>query len=759
MDKMTIQHQQTISQLVDISRSNKRRTFLLLSLALSSVTVAVAAYFPLSIENTFILMILVFLLSFYIQISSHSYQHIDDALMLEHINCTFKDFEQSSQLLLEADPKSILQQLQKKKIEQLIETTSIQNQIKHSLQPVQYHSALKILVISIILFAANKFFIHKITSIHSLTTSKKSPSIITQPINRVEIVSKSISIIPPVYTNAKTIVTSDMNLNVLEGSKVKWNLQFSRADLSYYLLDAEGKRTPLVKQTNGQLGITKIFSKTNLYSLAYLENGHFISLDEVYTVVVKLDQLPKIKIIKPQQPLVEIPKQGPASFQLTVVVTDDFGLSKTFIKASVASGSGEAVKFRDEVFSFDKATPIKSGFRFEKLWHLRDLKMEPGDEVYFKIVSEDNKQPDSQKVNSSSVIVRWLDNEVKELSAEGLQVHFVPEYFRSQRQIIIETEQLIEDRNDLSKLQFDESSRILGYSQSDLKTKYGQYLGDEVGGGSGEQLSEDARTRIELNQDHDDEHRDESQPESDHVHNENDRSDASDVIAKFAHNHGATEIGPMSSRDPKSWMKKAVKEMWQAELHLMLSEPEKALDFEYKAYDYLKLATAAERVYVKRLGFEPPPVNEDTRLKGELKDILSYSHQIEQSTDTESDEMLFQRAFSLLSSEQNLTITSADKKTLRQLKQRLLILSEARPALIKQAAIIQRMISSNRIQLTKCIDCVSSLKQKLWQLMPDVKSRPIISRTFKHSELDAEYQAKILQLKAITHSNQGDLND
>jgi hypothetical protein len=766
MDNMNNKILSSINQLIAASRKNKRITFILISISLSSVSAGIALFLSLSLNLILYLMALVLVGSFLFQIRSRRYLSININSMLEHINCTFLEFEQSSQLLLENQPNSILQRLQKRKVEQLFKQQQILNKIHQSIAPVEYKSALKILLISIILFAVQQFT----DGMYSPYSKSSPPTNIllttAEKISEPKLLSSTIVITPPEYMNRKTIQTSDMNLHIMEGSEIRWRLDFSRKDITYYMVNSEGHRIQIKHQENNKFEYLQVFSQSSLYSFAYMENGQFTSLDDVYTIAVTMDQLPKIKITKPNQSLVEIPKLGPANFELEVKISDDFGLSKTFIQASVASGSGEAVKFRDEVFNFDETQTTAKESNFKKHWDLQQLKMEPGDEVYFKVITEDNKQPDAQQVKSSSIIVRWLDNEIQQMAADGLRINFVPEYFRSQRQIIIETEQLIEDRKDLSQQQINELSRSLGHSQNDLKAKYGEYLGDEVGEGLGEEVSAVAALEHQGELGEDDQEHDETQPEIGHAHEEmidhNDRSGSSELIARFTHNHGSTEIGPMSKLDPKSWMKKAVNEMWQAELHLMLSEPERALEFEYKAYDYLKLATAAERIYVKRLGFEPPPVNEDTRLTGELKDILSYSSRVEDNLDTGSNTVLLQSIFSLLSDPKDKPLNITETALLKDMKQWLLVLSESRPALIKQAATIERILSSDSIAIKKCNQCISNLKQKIWQLMPAAKSQPNITNTQKNSELENQYQSNIQGLKKSSRSKStiiGDRND
>ena len=133
----------------------------------------------------------------------------------------------------------------------------------------------------------------------------------------------------------------------------------------------------------------------------------------------------------------------------------------------------------------------------------------------------------------------------------------------------------------------------------------------------------------------DDKHADDAEkPAAEHEHEDSehgsdgaDKSGYSTVISQFGHAHGEADDGNFiknGTPNPKLLMKRAIANMWQAELHLLLSQPELALPFENQALELLNRAKKAERIYVKRLGFEPPPVSEKRRYQGDLTDILSY---------------------------------------------------------------------------------------------------------------------------------------
>lgn len=709
-------------------------------------------------------------------------QVINTANLLEHINRTFPYYEESAQLLLrDKNTLSLIQTIQFNKIKKLFYQDLAKGILKSSLPKINFRlpGILFFVVFTTYILSENisellSGLYQKTDVLYESSDGKESPT----PSGRrsPELVLSHVEVISPAYTGIEVDRRQELNLEVVEGSTIQWFFSAHENNLNYFFVDSENQKKKLTRDQNNNFKLTQTITQTSLYRFVYQESSelgnssNFVSLPGVYSIAVIKDKLPKVKIVRPTKSLVEIEKNGDTQFSLEVLISDDFGITDVEILASVAKGSGEAVKFRDKKFYFDDYQVLAEGQYYKKQWSLIDLQMEPGDEVYFSVLAKDNKQPQAQQVKSSSVIVRWLDDEPVEMGAEGLQIRFVPEYFRSQRQIIIETEQLIADRKDLSKEELDDKSRDLGHSQRDLKDKYGQYLGDEVGEGPGEQFgladgyhggeetgSGEASAGIEKHDDHDehDEHEEHhGRPEIGHVHEDmidkNDRSGASELIAQFAHNHGTVEVGPMSKRDPKSWMKKAVNEMWQAELHLMLSEPEKALPYEYNAYQYLKLARQAERIYVKRLGFEPPPVKEDRRLTGELQDILNYSLDISDTIDVNSELVLIKNSHQLLS---NFPITKSLNKVqlelLNQLRTHLLELAESRPALIGYAATIERILIAKKIDLKNCADCVTRLKHKLWQLLPPPVSLPANRKSTRLYEAQRvkTYFDRVKQLK------------
>src|SRR5438094_1451102 len=98
---------------------------------------------------------------------------------------------------------------------------------------------------------------------------------------------------------------------------------------------------------------------------------------------------------------------------------------------------------------------------------LAALRMDPGDELYFYIQAQDNHNQQSR----TDVYIVSLQDTAQLLSMDGLLsgVNVKPEFFRSERQIIMDSEKLLRDRDSISKETFNTRSNELGNDQKLLR--------------------------------------------------------------------------------------------------------------------------------------------------------------------------------------------------------------------------------------------------------------------------------------------------
>jgi hypothetical protein len=265
-----------------------------------------------------------------------------------------------------------------------------------------------------------------------------------------------------------------------------------------------------------------------------------------------------------------------------------------------------------------------------KKMDLDKMGMGPGDELYFYVEAVDLKSPKPNTARSETYFAVIRDTVSNEFAVEGtMGVDQMPDYFRSQRQLILDTEKLIAEKGRLSKKEFNFRSNELGFDQKALRLKYGEFMGDEseMGGPApehqeGEETEEhDANPLAPYTHDHDgaNEHNLVG-PEKETDSEEED----DDPLHAYLHNHDDPEESTLFTQSLKSKLRQALNEMWDAELHLRVYHPEKSLPYQYRALKLIQDIKNSARIYVHRIGFDPPPIKEDKRLTGKLEEVANF---------------------------------------------------------------------------------------------------------------------------------------
>jgi hypothetical protein len=438
-----------------------------------------------------------------------------------------------------------------------------------------------------------------------------------------------LTIQPPSYTGLASTHMEQMSAVVPEGSTCSWEISFTgnieRATLQF----AEGDSLVLTGNETLVTGKRRI-GRSQIYRLQWNDDAGRHST-EYFELRVKADEPPAVQIRDLAQ-FTRLKWDEKKFIEVAVALQDDFGLTQGHIVATVSKGSGESVKFREEKLAFD-SPPRISGKKVSATRRIdfRSLGMDPGDEVYFYAEGVDNKEPGRQRTRTETFFVSLQDTASNVMTVDAsLGVDLMPDYFRSQRQIIIDTEKLLKDQPKISKQVFNSTSNELGYDQKVLRLKYGQFLGEEFETNIGapahieeeaeEEDEEDPAKKFGHQHDKDNEHNlvTAKKPEPGHEHDEDDENDP---MAAFKHNHDNAEEATFFTQSVRAKLKAALTLMWEAELQLRLFAPKASLPVQYRILNLLKEISQDSRVYVHRMGFDPPPLKEERRLTGDLAEI------------------------------------------------------------------------------------------------------------------------------------------
>ncbi|MCF0060191.1 hypothetical protein MUK70_13145 [Dyadobacter chenwenxiniae] len=464
-----------------------------------------------------------------------------------------------------------------------------------------------------------------------------------------------IYIAPPDYTTLPDRQSNDLNISSIAGSALTWKVKFTHSEnLVLRLTNSRGEEIPFQKQGNLFTHSDKI-TGSGLYAMKGYWKDSLVYQSDFYRLEALPDLAPKIEPASKDLYKYHM-LQDAKTIKISAKISDDFRVKQAFIVATLARGSGENVKFREVKFPLSP-TDFKEA-NLHKEINLNELNFSPGDELYYYWAAFDNKSPQANFSKSDTYFLVYKDtSNVEEAELATMAVNIMPEYFRSQRQIIIDTEKLIARRRKLPQKEFASISNEIGFDQKVLRLRYGQYLGEEfetsIGGGgvpeaaipSGENMldafthksdaageatergvtergptergpTERGSTEPAHKGDHDGHDHGKGHEET------GEKDPLAALMEQYVHAHDDAETNTFYEQSTRSLLKMALEQMWQSELHLRLYEPEKALPFEHKALEYLKSAQHKARTYVKKSGYDPPPIKEtEKRLSGELKEI------------------------------------------------------------------------------------------------------------------------------------------
>ena len=319
-----------------------------------------------------------------------------------------------------------------------------------------------------------------------------------------------------------------------------------------------------------------------------------------YKLLVTPDQPPRVTVSAPRE-LLQVLAASSTGAAMAVTVADDYRVTRASLHMTLARGSGENIRFTD------REVPIPAGANarqrgWSRTWSLAELGMEPGDDLYFFVRASDNAEPPHIAVSPTYTLRLPAPVEAEEEST-ALPMLAKPESLRSQRQIIIDTEQLIADMKAnprLAAATVRARSEAIASDQAVLRRRYGKFLGEES-------------TLFEAK-------------EEDHAEGE-EEGGAKDIIAEYGHAHDEAENATLFDDATKKILRRALTAMWSAERELRAIKPKPALAPEYTALVAIKELQQADRIYLHKTAFTPPPLKEELRMTGDVVGTKSYKRE------------------------------------------------------------------------------------------------------------------------------------
>ncbi len=467
-----------------------------------------------------------------------------------------------------------------------------------------------------------------------------SPEIASTPVSTpIPKVSATLEVRPPAYLGRPLRRVDGLSAEVEEGSEVLWTF-VTLPQATGLELSGQGTNDTRISEPlgEGRFQLRRTVTDNWVYQVAVrFGEGREVLLPAMHLIQARRDAAPRLMWRLPEAFRTTLAStQDVAAVPVEVAASDDHAVAEVRMVLTVAKGSGEGLRFRDhtEVLQGELSAG-SSNTIFRHSLDLAGLGLEPGDELYVHAVAVDSRRPIPNESRTETRSVVWLGPQAAatEPAVVLSGVRRIPQYFRSQRQLILDTEQLLAEQPALSEAQFRERSESIGIDQKLLRLRYGQFLGEEFeptsAGAAREAVAMDwaATLRRPAGQEAGQVAAIGRAIEATHGHGADSAESqrpwtAQEMMASIAHVHDSPEAATFLDEHLKAALRGVLAAMWDAEGKLRTVQPAAALPAEHQALELLKAIQQADRLSVGRVGYEPPPLKvEERRLRGELDDV------------------------------------------------------------------------------------------------------------------------------------------
>ena len=437
---------------------------------------------------------------------------------------------------------------------------------------------------------------------------------------------------PASYTGRPSRSVRTADIDSLEFSTLRWTLSLQGRPGDVAIEFEDGGRVALYSAGDGRWQSDWWPAAATTYRVVADGRTLPVAGRSVHRVALQFDAPPTVRIQSPEARVVSVQDPGPEPLSVAVTVADDFGVTALQVVATRPEGDGEHVTFATETLDWTARIDDSRASTVRQQLDLVALGAAPGRELYITFAARDSRPDKAQETRSTALVVRWdrqdqrpdivLDNQVVAVEAE---------YFRSQRQIIIDTEALLEQRPELGLAAVAQRAQNLAFDERALRMRYGLFMGEEV---SGEPVAGGPAHYPGDGHDHspgDFATADGHYPGDGHNHADEDFTqpasptgnfgDVMAAIAPYAHFHDQEEQGTLFDPETRDLLAQALRAMWAAEGALRMTNLEASLPHQYRALALIKRVQSRNRVFAERVGFTPTPVDVSRRFAGELDEI------------------------------------------------------------------------------------------------------------------------------------------
>ncbi|HYJ45013.1 MAG TPA: DUF4175 family protein, partial [Pyrinomonadaceae bacterium] len=285
-----------------------------------------------------------------------------------------------------------------------------------------------------------------------------------------------VRVLPPAYSGLTAEeVTGDAPVRVLAGSQIEVILNTNGA-VAGASLSFNGSANTMRSLGEGRFSGTFMAMASGAFEARLLVDEDGATPSVVRAVEVYNDIAPEARIIEPasDQLLRAVPT---APVVVRWMASDDLGLAGVALKYIKSRGEGDSAKFTNGEVSVGNVERAGAReWRGTSVLDLGRLDMQPGDTLVFWLEARDRRADGNNTGRSASLAIAISAPELAKLNLSDLMPNEIGRFLLSERQIIIHTEKLHNERARLAPAELKRRAGDIAAEQRDFKNSFNDYI-------------------------------------------------------------------------------------------------------------------------------------------------------------------------------------------------------------------------------------------------------------------------------------------
>ena len=274
--------------------------------------------------------------------------------------------------------------------------------------------------------------------IQAYSGTRKSKPVFFRMVEFPQITSKKITVKAPKYAGAKNEVFTDVPFSVLKGSGINFQINFNKPISQFRIEPLTSQFATIQSTSTSSINLSATLTNLSSVRIGFEDYDGFEDQSSWLTFNIHEDQKPNIQILKPN-PRLEVSKGIFDKLNLSIHARDDLGLKELSLSYKARQ------RFEMTYISSAKTIPLTtiSGVRAMQdiTAELPSLYMQEGDTISYQVLVWDN-HPSHGPTSSTTHFIT------------------VPYIFQEHEKAEQETQEMIDDLEDIKETQIDSESQI-----------------------------------------------------------------------------------------------------------------------------------------------------------------------------------------------------------------------------------------------------------------------------------------------------------